>query len=408
MISPKYFLALVLIVIAITRGAVILTSHDNQQIDLSIYQETGELVVNGIDPYDFESNKAKRDALRSNRHGYNPDFGSYDYYVSANLPASTVLYGLIEFVSGGNLTVWRLVLALGDIAIALAAYFFLQQIGIALDTLSKQITFSLAVIYYPSQIYWGLIVAEDKQFQTALMLLAAGLLVPTAKQHRLSDSARIGLVGALSIMFKAFGIFLLPLAMQYFARRRWANFITAACVFIAVVAAFAICFNSSFISLMLSRVIGGSTSTAVTFHGSPWLLLPASVVVYARPALCVLLGALVLAGYLRQRIDLLNCCAAACLIFATLWIVGGSMDRMNIAMIFALFALASMSVRAWQTLTLFNFVPQVVIYGLLMARAHQLNFFGPETPDAIATAIFVILYFFALFRVARHDAIVRA
>lgn len=73
-----------------------------------------------------------------------------------------------------------------------------------------------------------------------------------------------------------------------------------------------------------------------------------------------------------------------------------------------LFALASISVKARQALTLFNFVPQVLIYGLLMARAHELNFFGAETPDAIAAAIFVISYFFALFQVARHDATVRA
>jgi hypothetical protein len=67
-----------------------------------------------------------------------------------------------------------------------------------------------------------------------------------------------------------------------------------------------------------------------------------------------------------------------------------------------------MSVRGWQALTLLNVVPQVQIYGLLIARAHQLNIFGPETPDAIAAAIFVISYFFALFRVTGRGAVVRA
>ena len=66
---PKYLIVWVVFWVVLTRGAIILTSHDDLQMDLSIYQETGELVVNGIDPYDFDAKMDQREALRLNDHG---------------------------------------------------------------------------------------------------------------------------------------------------------------------------------------------------------------------------------------------------------------------------------------------------------------------------------------------------
>ena len=72
------------------------------------------------------------------------------------------------------------------------------------------------------------------------------------------------------------------------------------------------------------------------------------------------------------------------------------MDRMNIAMMFALICSATISARTWQTLTLINFLVQVPIY--LAVFRHKQYAFGvdPELPDAVATAIFVISYFSVL------------
>ena len=44
---PKTFLLLCLIVIAVTRSAIILGSND-AGIDITIYREAGQLVVNGL------------------------------------------------------------------------------------------------------------------------------------------------------------------------------------------------------------------------------------------------------------------------------------------------------------------------------------------------------------------------
>src|SRR5579864_7824024 len=108
----KYFVAFVVFMIVITRGAVILTSHDDIQLDLWIYQEVGELVASGIDPYDGSGNRDARTPIRL-RESSAPAWmkqneALYDYYVTGNLPGSTALYGLLQVVSNGNAKVWRL------------------------------------------------------------------------------------------------------------------------------------------------------------------------------------------------------------------------------------------------------------------------------------------------------------
>jgi hypothetical protein len=70
----------------------------------------------------------------------------------------------------------------------------------------------------------------------------------------------------------------------------------------------------------------------------------------------------------------------------------GSMDRMNITMMSALFCAATLSIRSWQRFVRFNFIVQLLIYAMTIARTSWLNFFDGETPDAIATTIFVTSY----------------
>lgn len=398
--KPAFFIPLVILSILISRGAVILTSHDDAQMDLSIYQEVGELLDHGIDPYDHQTNVEMRTALRLNDYGaaewVKQNAAMYDYYVSANLPGSTAFYGLLERISQGNPKIWRLGFASGDILIALAAFFLLHRAGVVLDTLSKQITFSLAAIYYPSNIEWGLLIAEDKQIQTALMLLLAGLLVARPAARGPLNAVAIGSIGALSLIFKAFGVFLAPVALGYFYRApRW-ELALAVCAAAITVLPFCLRFDLSFVHLMLDRVVHGSAASNTALHGSPWQLIPFPAVYYARPLLCAALSLYVVIAWVGGRLDVLNCSAAIGVILVCLWMVGGSMDRMNIAMMFAMFCAATVSIRFWQNLVLFNFTAQILIYTAEIARTRWLNFVDAETPDAIATAIFVTSYFVLL------------
>ncbi len=99
-------------------------------------------------------------------------------------------------------------------------------------------------------------------------------------------------------------------------------------------------------------------------------------------------------AYYREKIDLLNLCAARCVIFTCLWITSGSMDRMNMAMIFAMMCMATVSVEKWRTLVTINFACQIPIYFLVIARLNDPQWLVyPERPDAIATVVFLTSYF---------------
>src|SRR4051794_2624560 len=103
-IRPRHLLAITVVLIAAGRLSIIVSTPDrDSNIDLSVYREVGELVVNGVDPYDFSEQKELREKLKHNGVGVQEESvtNNYDYYVSSNLPASTALYGLIEFASDG-------------------------------------------------------------------------------------------------------------------------------------------------------------------------------------------------------------------------------------------------------------------------------------------------------------------
>jgi hypothetical protein len=109
-------------------------------------------------------------------------------------------------------------------------------------------------------------------------------------------------------------------------------------------------------------------------------------------------------SYYRGTIDLINASAAALVVFICLWIVSGSMDRLNIAMMFAMMSLATLSVTRWRQLVAINFAVQLPIYACVAARLREPQwFFGSEIPDAAATTVFVVSYF-ALLLLPRGDA----
>ena len=151
----------------------------------------------------------------------------------------------------------------------------------------------------------------------------------------------------------------------------------------------------------MDRVLVGS-APATAGHASPWIFLSESWVLFARPLVCIVLVGITVTLYLRDRLDLLNCMAALCLVFNCLWIDSGSMYRMNMAMMFALMCIASMSVSYWQGLTLLNFVVQIPIYSYIALqhfRWHPAQ--DIERFDAAAAVIFCVSYFCCLFLQSR-------
>ena len=155
---------------------------------------------------------------------------------------------------------------------------------------------------------------------------------------------------------------------------------------------------------MFNRAREGMTPLATngSLHASPWSLIPYPWVFYARPVASCALAGLMIAAFVRGKMDFLNCSAATSVVVVCLWLLGGSMDRMNVAMMFALACSATISVKEWRTLTIVNFLAQAPIYLAVFRHKQYALGLDPEMPDAVATVIFVASYFSVLF-LSRSD-----
>jgi hypothetical protein len=132
-----------------------------------------------------------------------------------------------------------------------------------------------------------------------------------------------------------------------------------------------------FFPLIVYRGYTGSTSPPG--HSSPWILLPSETAVfYLKPLISFAALASCVFAWVKKKIDLLNLLAATLVIFVCLWITTGSMDRMNIAMIFALMCLATLSLDLWLKLAIANTLVQVATYvvglGLFETSMRHLSF----------------------------------
>jgi hypothetical protein len=102
-------------------------------------------------------------------------------------------------------------------------------------------------------------------------------------------------------------------------------------------------FGPSFLGTLAARGVQNSIRGAE--HASPWVLLPLAgdAYVIAKTLVAALFCALLLGLLAKRRIDVLNFCAGITVTFVCLWLDKGAMNRMNIAIIFAVATLASRS-----------------------------------------------------------------
>jgi hypothetical protein len=105
-----------------------------------------------------------------------------------------------------------------------------------------------------------------------------------------------------------------------------------------------------------------------------------------------LYAAAVFTAFARRRIDLLNLCAGLTVVFACLWLDKGALNRMNIAMVFAVAALASLSMQTFTSFAVGMVLMGTVGYavGIPILRLHL------TTLDGIFTVVFLAAYLTAL------------
>jgi hypothetical protein len=144
---------------------------------------------------------------------------------------------------------------------------------------------------------------------------------------------------------------------------------------------------------MLAR--GVSNSLDVPEHASPWVLVPwidggpyLCAKIVANTAFCGVLIVLLS----KRRIDLLNFCAGLMVAFTCLWLDKGAMNRMDMAIVFAVASLASLS----QALFLRFCAVMVLVSGGFYLLGFGLLRLHLELVDAVLVTMFLVTYLVCL------------
>ena len=406
----QFILSGIAAIVLIRLVVILLTPSTGDFSDPRIYQGTGQTVLAGINPYDFADKVELRARLRDRMAREQPDGPndiftrsqeSWNYYVSGNLPASTALYALFEVLSRGSRTGWRLLFILGDVAIFLGLIALLRSLHGRVESVPLQLGVLCLAVINPLLIVDGCAIPEDKQFQTALMLYLTALL---CARGRIGDYKALGtgVILSLSVLFKLFGVFLIPL-WSVRAKKEGCRYTILSLLgaIVPVLIAFAF-FGHYFVNTILDR--GMQNSVQGPEHSSLWALFPqfvgrsialegravtsASSYVLIKASVTSLYALAAFTAFVRRRIDLLNLCAALTLAFTCLWLDKGSLNRMNIAMVFAVATVASLSVQIFVWLAVGYVLVGTLGYviGILVLRLHL------TTLDGIVTLLFLTAY----------------
>lgn len=370
------------------------------QIDASIYISVGQLVAHGIDPYDYSDGLEEREKLQAeNPIDWLRDGGKerWNYYVSGNLPLTSLYFGLIEKIHVGNIVLFhRLVYAVVD-SIASLLIFILcwrhwpRTNAVSGSKQSERRFYSAIALgsVSPLFVFWGTVFAEDKGLQTLFMVGTMLCLLSGRKLNELLGAALLG----MSIAFKALGIFLVPIYFTVLKQRynKYKPGIAACLIAGLVVLVCFAPFSVNYAKVMAGRVYGNSGIGAG--HHSPWvaveLLLPAFYAAMLRYASVVLFAAVLSWSYLHRRLDSFTFWAGALFIFVALFLVSTGLDRVGIAVIVSICAIGVNNPSDGERLA----IAQAIIFApIWLIKALNFQVEGFELANAILALIFV-LYF---------------
>jgi len=365
-------LVLVFVTAFALRGlAIKLTPRGDHFVDMEIYRASGDLILNGVNPYDFSDNVALRSALR--QQARNPllrdNQAFWDFEASSNLPLNLLLFAGLRAVSrslSDSPLVYRYTYAFFDSVLsALIVWFVIRhwpqgpgalsvlfrRLGMALSTavFAERLAIGLALgCLSPVLFKHGVAYPEDKGIQILLMLGAIACW--------LSDDDRIWFWGGavllgLSIAFKGLGIFLVPIfASRLLAlpTRVWSRSFVFALVAFLVAAVWFLPFGpAGVIHMVETRMNVGSNPQP--FHASIWVFpsryLPSGWRVLRLFAVTAFIAVSAIA-YWRKRTNLAEFCVELVFAFTVVWLINGAMHRMNVAIVLVLLLLGAQRVNA--------------------------------------------------------------
>lgn len=395
-LSPVRFVAAGILCIIVSRVFVILLTPGTADFpDTRLYQGMGDAVLAGVNPYDYSDDVPTRIALQTaadhelRDENWTDSLDEWNLVMSSNLPGVAVLCAGFEAIADDSRTVWRYLIILGDIAMFLGVLSLLRELRGSIADRYVQLVATFLVVANTLLVLDGTAIPEVKQFQTALMLFGAAFLV---SRRPLSTLRAVGggVVLSLSVLFMFLGAFLLPLwAVR--AVREWPRLAvaSAAGALIPLAGSFWL-FGPGWLSTMAGR----SGDEAEGQHGGAtlWQLLhgvdPGLLAVLRFGSVAALVALLCLMLY-RRRIDLLNWCCGLLVVFDCVYLMTGTMNRMNIAFIVAFAVLAGHRARAVAAVAAVSSAVALVAYGVALA-VFPANI-NPWANLALVAAYFAVL-----------------
>jgi hypothetical protein len=333
-ISRNPILLLLLSIAVVVRIGILEFIALDDWINLKIYRSAGALVVEGINPYALGSGVLSENAnsIRTDPVYFDPhssQLTNWSGYVSSNPPLSTLLWGGLEFMAQifGAKLAFHYAFSFVDFVLFTLGVYLVREINGVVKT-KQLIAVAGLTILNPLLIWFGTVLAEDKQIQTVLVLCLVLLLVQQKANFFL-----LGLVSATLILFKVVGFpLLLVVAWRLLGSRKPWSFIQATIGATIPVVISLLFFGWDFIQLNLNRLSQQGASSAD--HDSLYVLAPdaaqerlwfVSVFVIAGVLLSRYLGPL------EHRLILLSLWLSVA--FAMLYLVNGAWDRQMMALL---------------------------------------------------------------------------
>jgi hypothetical protein len=403
-------LGLVFVVAFTVRGlAIKLTPRGDYYTDLEIYRASGDLILNGVNPYDFSDKVAIRSALRQQAHSpyVRDDQARWDYYTSGNLPMNLLFFAGVSGISDTP-RFHRYTYAFFDSVLSVIVVWFVirywSQKPSALSTMLESHGTSPDRALLAERLVAGLLLAgvspvllnagvahpEDKGIEVLLVLAVIACWL-SRNYHRWYWGGAVFL--GLSIAFKGLGIFLAPMFVGRLLAspsRAWLKALGFALVVVFVAIVWIPPFWPGVADMVKHRLVLASAESPQ--HASIWVLpslyLP-SLWNYLRFVAVFLVAGVALWGYLSKRIGVDLLCATLLLDFVVVWLINGGMDRQSIGIVPALLVLGTVSVNA----AILCMTPYLIIagFGGLLTRG-----VSGQSLAGFGMLIFLLTYFAVL------------
>lgn len=322
----------------------------NHLMDISINREMGILLVRGINPYDPEDNPSERQRLRLDDTGYTAFMAQsqemWNYHTGSQLPLFIFMAGYIEWVWSSPYA-HRVFYAFFDSLLGLLLYAFAAMLwpavtrvpaaGGSLANRLKRTGYAgvpvLLGALSPILLRSGTLIPSPKGIMTLLVL--AGIYFSTHP-----DSFRAGRRGGLflgaSVSYMAIGVFALPLFFNNLRVGAKKSGVSVATVWVTAAVGVGVGallwvapFAPDLVHVVQNRTHFGATNA---IHASMWRIWAEWTPAWRwlQWGTISVLGLVGLIGLARQRLDLPLLTGLLFLSFLSLWMIDGSMDRINI------------------------------------------------------------------------------